>query len=279
MNMQKFYLILLLLLIPTMASAQEGFSLGIQSHYGAGRLSVESAASDLVVEPQSSFVTGASLFLQWNFTPRLGVRLQAGGMYQGMTVSVIQAGATRNVLSNSIYEDFGQGAVNLQFSYSQPLNADKTLSLEGFLGAGVRGASAGNVSCSSSFAGASTQAVDSIGELSLRSHTATNTGAQLELLGGVRVVQQVNRSDRKPIYLTIGASYRQTLSPLAEIEGLAFTEEVELTTDQFGFVQFPFDQFQDVCGSDEFEERPEDRFALQHLGQQVEMQIGVRFGL
>lgn len=276
--MHKHPVLLLLLLLPILATAQEGFSFGIQSHYGVGRISVESTPRTVTVEPQQSITTGGSLFLQWNLTDRFGIRLQAEGLYQSMVIRIIDPANFQGGFAGGSVEDFVQGATNLQFSYNQPLNSTKTLRLEGFLGGGIRGGATGRNGCGTSISGAIGQN-DTLGTVTVSASSTTGNGAQLEVMGGFRMVQQVNGPDKKPIFLTVGASYRQALSSLAQIEGITYSDQIEVTTNQFGQVQFPFAEIQEICQPGGFETRPEDSFFLQHFGQQIEMQIGVRFGL
>lgn len=275
--MHKFSLIVLLLVLPIVALSQEGVSFGIQSNYGVGRLTLESAPRTITVTPNASFTTGGSLFLQWNITDRFGVRFQAEGLYQGMNIAIINPADQVGTFGVNL-EDFGQGAANLQISYNQPLNSSKTLRLEGYIGAGARIGSEGNTGCGTSIGGTFDQN-DSLGNVTVDASRTIGTGTQMEVMGGFRFVQQVNSSDKKPIFLSFGLGYRQAFSPIARVEGIAYSDQVEVTTNQFGFVEFPFQEIQEICQPNGFETRPEDIYVLQHLGQQLDMQIGVRFGL
>ena len=87
-----------------------------------------------------------------------------------------------------------------------------------------------------------------------------------------------NVSDRgKPIWLSIGLGYRQAFSPISTIGGVSFQEEViRQNNPNFGF------NFWDLNFSGCVEDQTavnQERFVIQHLGQQVELQIGVRFGI
>lgn len=275
--MHKFPLIVLLILLPIVTLAQEGVSFGIQSNYGVGRLTLESAPRTITVTPNNSFVTGGSLFLQWNITDRFGIRLQAEGLYQGMNIAIINPDDRIQSFGVEL-EDFGQGATNLQVSYNQPLNSKKTLRLEGYLGAGARIGTQGSNGCGTSVGG-SVSRNDSVGNVTVKASRTIGNGTQMEVMGGFRFVQQINSSDKKPIFLTFGLGYRQALAPIASVEGIAYSDEVEVTTNQFGFIDFPLLELQEVCQPDGFETRPEDRYVLQHFGQQIDMQIGIKFGL
>lgn len=275
--MHKFLLMFLLLLLPVVSLAQEGISFGIQSNYGVGRLTLESAPRTITVRPDPSFTTGGSLFIQWNITDKFGVRFQADGLYQGMNIAIINPTAPIGNFSINI-EDFGQGAANLQVSYNQPLNSKKTLRLEGFIGAGARVGPEGNTSCGTSFGGMIDRD-DSLGNVTVDASRTIGNGTQAEILGGIRFVQQVNSSEKMPIFLTFGLGYRQTLSPIARVEGIAYTDEVPVIITQFGFAQFQVDEVQGFCQPGGFDTRPEDRYVLEHFGQQLDMQIGIRFGL
>lgn len=275
--MNKLPIVLLVFFLPVIGLAQQGFSLGIQSNYGVGRLTLESAPRTITVTPNNSFVTGGSLFVQWNFTDRFGLRFQVEGLYQGMNIAIVNP-ADRVGRFGVNLEDFGQGAANLQISYNQPLNSKKTLRLEGYIGTGARAGSQGNTRCGTSFGGMISRD-DSLGNVTVDASRTIGNGAQVEVLGGFRFVQQVNSSEKNPIFLSVGVGYRQTLSPIGRVEGIAYSDEVPVVINQFGFAQFQVDEIQGICQSGGFETRPEDRYVLQHFGQQLDMQIGIRFGL
>lgn len=275
--MNKSPVIILLLLIPVMALSQEGVSVGIQSNYGVGRLTLESAPRTVTVTPNNSFVTGGSLFVQWNITDRFGVRFQAEGLYQGMNVAIVNPADQVGTFGVSL-EDFAQGAANLQISYNQPLNSSKSLRLEGYIGAGARITSEGTNGCGTSIGGIIGRD-DSLGNVTVDASRTTGNGTQAEILGGFRFVQQVNSSEKNPIFLSFGVGYRQALSPIASVEGIAYSDEVPVITNQFGFAEFQVEEIQGICQTGGFDTRPEDRYVLQHFGQQLDMQIGIRFGL
>lgn len=120
---------------------------------------------------------------------------------------------------------------------------------------------------------------DSLGIVTVNASKTVGNGTQLEVMGGFRFVQQVNSSERKPVYLTFGLGYRQALAAIARVEGIVYEDEVPVTTNRFGFVEFPFEELQEICQPGGFDTRPDDRYVLQHFGQQLDMQIGIRFGL
>ncbi len=275
--MHKFPVIILLLLIPVMALSQEGVSIGIHSNYGVGRLTLESAPRTVTVTPNNSFVTGGSLFVQWNITDRFGVRFQAEGLYQGMNVAIVNPADRVGTFGVSL-EDFSQGAANLQISYNQPLNSSKSLRLEGYIGAGARITSEGTNGCGTSIGGIIGRD-DSLGNVTVDASRTIGNGTQAEIQGGFRFVQQVNSSEKNPIFLSFGLGYRQALSPIASVEGIAYSDEVPVIINQFGFAEFQVEEIQGICQTGGFDTRPEDRYVLQHFGQQLDMQIGIRFGL
>lgn len=276
-NMHKIPFVILIFLLPTIVFAQQGVSFGIQSNYGVGRLTLESAPRTVTVTPNNSFVTGGSLFVQWNITNRFGVRFQADGLYQGMNIAIVNPADRVGTFGVNV-EDFGQGAGNLQISYNQPLNSSRSLRLEGYIGAGARVTNEGTNGCGTSIGGIIAQD-DSLGNVTVDASRTIGNGTQVEVLGGFRFVQQVNSSEKNPIFLSFGIGYRQTLSPISRVEGIAYSDEVPVIINQFGFAEFQVEEIQGICQTGGFDTRPEDRYVLQHLGQQVDMQIGIRLGL
>lgn len=272
--MRAVFFFLIGMSIPVFALGQKGLSIGVQSNNGIGRLSIESQPSSSVIETRPGFATGASLYLQWNFSQHLGLRVQADGLFQDLSVSL----AERGNFGTTIGRSFAQGALNLQANVSFPLNEAKTLHVEAFAGLGIRSGETGGGGCSSGVGG-TFQQTDTIATANINASQMTGNGTQPEILGGIRFVQQVNQNDKHPLYLTFGLGYRQALSSLATIRGISYSEEVALIQDpNIGFTRFPFEDIIGEC-NEAFDTRMEESYLVQHLGRQFEMQVGLKIGL
>lgn len=273
-TMRSVIIIMIGLCMPLLSFGQKGLSLGVQSNNGIGRLSIESQPTSSVIESRPGFVTGASLYLQWNFTENLGLRVQADGLFQEMAISISEGGNFGSTIGRS----YAQGAFNLQANVSFPLNHAKTLRIEAFAGLGIRSSETGGGGCSAGVGG-NFQQGDTFATANINASRVIGNGTQPEVLGGIRFVQQVNQNEKHPISLTFGLGYRQALSPLSTIRGISYTEDVELIQDpNFGFTRFPVEGILGNC-EEVFDTRMEEAYVVQHIGRQFEMQVGLKFGL
>ncbi len=274
--MRNIIILLLGLGLPLGLLGQKGFSVGIQTNYGIRTLGEDPPSSTAIVEPAPGYVSSASLFGQWNFTKTLGLRLQADGLYQEAFGRVNAMGIVDPGTIRSGYGfRFGQVAMNLQASVNFPLNAANTVFLEAYTGMGIRGRGNSDGGCDVGLSG-SAPFGDSTGVTYVSASRLIHHGFQPELLGGIRLIRQISK---RPIYVTFGFGYRQSLNPLSTIEGVAYAEEVPIArTTPMGATQWPtWPEIRENC-QDSFDRTTPSAYSLQYFGQQVDAQVGLKFG-
>lgn len=258
---------------PMMVCGQQGFSIGIQSTYGIGRLTLTTDPGGAVIETSPGFSTAGSIYLHWNSTKLFGFRFQAEGLVQTLSYRVTGT----ELFGASSGWTFGQTAASLQAHINVPVFNSKTLHAEAFTGIGLRGSNQEDNGCSFGLEGAIAPN-DSIGTASFNAYRTSGSGSQIEVAGGVRFIQQINQNRQRPLYLTFGLTYRQALAPLVSIEGISYSEDIELIQGPNGIAQFPWQNILQDC-QEAFSNRPEAPYTVQHLGTQLDINVGMQLGL
>ncbi|MEM9985186.1 MAG: hypothetical protein AAF804_08835, partial [Bacteroidota bacterium] len=148
---------------------------------------------------------------------------------------------------------------------------------EAYAGVGIRGRRSNEGECDVRLSGSAAFG-DSTGTTYVSASRLIHHGFQPELLGGIRFIRQVNK--RWPIYVTFGIGYRRALRALSTVEGVAYAEEnVPITRmTPNGATQWPtWPEIQENC-QDSFERTTPSAYTLTYFGQQVDAQVGLKFG-